>query len=118
MQFTEGAATPPTPTTTHGVVLDGRVIMVETGEVVGIFTIREIHPYPDSFSAASTDPAQQAALQNMTAEQLQALLTQLQSGYEQMWSTLAKKLVDVLKGNPISPSRITKTAYVRPASTW
>ncbi len=118
MQFVDGSTAPPTPTTIQGVALEGRVIMVETGEVVGMFTLKEIHPYPDAYILTSTDPAQQAALQALTPQQRQTLSTQLQSGSEQMWNALARKLVEVLKGNPVQPSRLTKTLTTYRSSDW
>jgi hypothetical protein len=119
MQTTEGAGTPPTPTTIPGAVLEGRVIMVETGEVVGMFTLKEIHPYPEAAGLATQTPEQLAiAVQAMTPEQQKAMLSNIQIGSEQMWNALAKKLVDVLKGNPISPSRIVRTTYSNTANNW
>ncbi len=112
MMLVEGAAAPPAATTINGVELQGRIILVETGELVGMFTLREIHPAVsefDSYQAASADP-KLAGVANSWLEQIKARTPE-------MWDKLANKLVDLLKGNTVASSRVSKTRAVM-ANTW
>lgn len=38
-----------------GAILEGRIIMVATGDIVGMFTIKEIHPYPEEWFWTDSD---------------------------------------------------------------
>ncbi len=86
-----------------GAILEGRVIMVSTGDVVGMFTIKELHPHPEVWFAAETDAAGQPikiASDNLSDSDIEYLRT-----------NITRKLVDFLKGLPVPDSLVTSSGY-------
>ncbi|MCX6561599.1 MAG: hypothetical protein NTZ26_13925 [Candidatus Aminicenantes bacterium] len=101
--FTEGSAVPPTPVDVFGAVLEGRIILVASGEVVGMFTIREIHPHPEYWIRPE---GSRTYAVDVTEADIDA-----------MKSAITKKLADLLKGLDVPPSRITRVGYAAAGSS-
>jgi hypothetical protein len=97
MRFVEGVAAEPTPVDVFGGVLDGRIIMVTSGEVVGMFTLKEIHPQPQYWIRPE---GAREYIVNVTAADV-----------EVMKNAITRKLVDLLKGLEVQSSRIVQAGF-------
>ena len=82
-----------------GAILEGRVIMVVTGDVVGMFTIKEIHPRPENWFGTETDATGQYI--RLSGEALS------DSDIEYLRTNITKKLIGFLKGLPVPDSMVT-----------
>jgi hypothetical protein len=82
-----------------GAILEGRVIMVVTGDVVGMFTIKEIHPRPENWFGPETDATGQYV--RISGEALS------DSDIEYLRTNITKKLIGFLKGLPVPDSMVT-----------
>jgi hypothetical protein len=94
-----GAGIPQPQQDVFGAILEGRVIMVVTGDVVGMFTIKELHPRPDTWFAPETDANGQPI--KIASEALS------DSDIEYLRTNITKKLIDFLKGLPVPDSMVT-----------
>ncbi len=86
-----------------GGILEGRVIMVVTGDVVGMFTIKELHPRPEMWFGAEVDASGQPV--KIAGENLS------DSDSEYLRTNITRKLVDFLKGLPVPDSTVTSSGY-------
>lgn len=100
----EGAAAPPAPADVFGAVLEGRIIMVTSGEVVGMFTIKELHPQPLYWIRPE---GSRVFVVNMT-----------EADVEVMKTAITKKLVDLLKGLDVQPSRVAMAGFKTAETGW
>jgi len=88
-------------TDVFGAILEGRIIMVATGDVVGMFTLKEIHPHPEAWSG--TDAKGQSV--RISSEDLN------DSDIEYLRTNITQKLIDFLKGLPVPDSVVSSSGY-------
>ena len=84
--------------------LEGRIIMVTSGEVVGMFTIKELHPQPQYWVRPE---GSRVFVVNMT-----------EADVEIMKTAITKKLVDLLKGLDVQPSRVALAGFKTADTGW
>lgn len=86
-------------TEVFGAILEGRVIMVSTGDVVGMFTIKEIHPRPqDWFGTDDRGQSVKISSENLSDSDIEYLRT-----------NITGKLIDFLRGLSVPDSIVTSS---------
>jgi hypothetical protein len=87
-----------------GAIIEGRIIMVVTGDVVGMFTLKEIHPHPEEWFGidANNQPIR------IKGENLN------DSDIEYMRNSLTQKMINFMKGISVPDSSVTLSGYEAP----
>ncbi len=84
-----------------GAIVEGRIIMVATGDIVGMFTLKEVHPYPEEWiKAGANGQSIRIASEDLTESDIEYLRT-----------NITQKLVNFLKGQPVPDSVVSSTGY-------
>jgi hypothetical protein len=92
---TGGAGTAPGPSQADvfGAILEGRVIMVSTGDVVGMFTLKQLHPHPENWVTYNNGQMNRIKSEDLNEADIEFLRT-----------NITQKLMDFLKGQAVPDS--------------
>ncbi len=101
LQKPYGGAQAPVSQEVFGAILEGRIVMVSTGDIVGMFTLKEVHPRPQEWITYG----EKGAAIRMTAENLG------DADVEYLRTNITQKLIDFLKGQPVADSTVTVGGY-------
>lgn len=95
----------PSPADVFGAILEGRIVMVSTGDIVGMFTLKEIHPHPDQWQLTDEHgrPSYDAQGRPMriSSENMN------DADVEYLRTNITQKLIDFLKGQNVADSSVT-----------
>ncbi len=92
-----GPAQGPVSQEVFGAIIEGRIVMVSTGDIVGMFTLKEIHPRPQEWITYGEKGAQI----RISAESLG------DADVEYLRTNITQKLIDFVKGQDVPDSTVT-----------
>jgi hypothetical protein len=98
-----GTAAGPTQADVFGAILEGRVIMVSTGDVVGMFTLKELHPHPESWLTYANGQIIRIKSEDLSEADIEYLRT-----------NITQKLMNFLKGQAVPDSVASWSRAPRP----
>lgn len=97
---TSGPAQAPSKSDVFGAILEGRIVMVSTGNIVGMFTLKELDPHPEQWMKYD-DKGVEVRISSSDLED---------SDIEYLRTNITQKLIDFLKGQPVQDSVVSSSS--------